>query len=514
MQRCVWGLALLLFACADGAPVDDGPDTPPPEPEAAPACTEMVVLPNGEEVPCIGPGEVEGVPDGEYIEPTLDNGDLADAKERFLTQDGDGKIFIYVNETKRVGVRTVDLTGRPVEGQRIAFEIVESDQSNPSEAVLNARMTATNEFGVADIQVTAGPRPSFFYLDMTSDGLDSLRYQVSVIQPPEGRDVEPPDPNDPDPPEPMVGCMETEGIYAIQNFYEPGRVLGEGPFEALETIHRLLSDPGGFVGDLIRDRIGGIWGSVVRGAVRPVINYLYDYIVRNYAPDWLQTTLALVEDITAILTEMEIDGTLDLGKVDDMCALIGRHRWETLVFNWRFNCPPGDDMCGRYEIPLERLGASVSESEFTARVVRSFGPVATLEIDEHSLQLNIGVAVIWFLQEFVLPARFNVRSFGELLQLILPCDAVGDLAADYLSGVPLIGLAVGEFVEEACEAGMEAAGNYLTRLLTDQLSVSTFPMAGECKIRDTNGDQLADEMHEGRWTTGLQGDFTAERVGE
>lgn len=512
MRRCTWLLAIYLLACADAAPTEDGMEGPAPEPEAPAACTEPVILPSGEEVPCIGAGDVEDVPEGDYIEPTLDNGDLAEAKERFLVQDGDGKIFIYVNETKRMGVRTVDLTGRPVEGQRVAFEIVESDANNPSEAQLGARMTATNEFGVADVQVTAGPRPSFFYIDMTSDGLDPLRYQVSVIQPPEGRDVEPPDPNNPDPPMPMVGCMETKGLYSISNLYEPGRVLGDGPFRALETIHQLLSDPGGFVGDLIRDRIGGIWGSVVRGAIRPVINYLYQYIVQNYAPDWLQATLALVEDLTAILTQLEIDGVMDLGEVDDMCALIGRHRWETLVFNWRFNCPPGDDMCGRYEIPLERMGASVSESEFTARVVDSFGPVATMQIDEHSLQLNIGVAVIWFLQEFVLPARFNVRSFGELLQLILPCDAVGDLAADYLSGVPLIGLAVGEFVEDACESGMEAAGNYLTRLLTDQLSVSTFSMAGECKIRDANGDQLADRLVEGRWNAGLEGDFSAERI--
>lgn len=508
----VWLLGLTLLACADGTRSEADPEPEMGgEPEAPLACTDPIILPSGEEVPCIGPGENEAPPDGEYVEPVIDNTDLEEAQERFLTQDGDGKIFIYVNETRRVGVRTVDLAGRPVEGQRIRFELVESDERNPSEALLGAGMTATNEFGVADVQITGGPRPSFFYLDMASDGLDGLRYQVSVIQPPEGRPVEPPDPNLP-PPDPMVGCMETLGSYQMQNLYEPGRLLGDGPFQALETIHQALSDPGGLVGDLIRDRIGGIWGSLVRGAIRPVINYLYQYIVQNYAPDWLQATLAVVEDISSLLTELEINGTIELGAVDDVCALIGRHRWETLVFNWRFNCPPGDEMCGRYDIPLERLGASVSESEFTARVVRNFGPVATLEIDEHTLDLNLGVAIVWFLQEYVLPARFNVGSFGELLQLVLPCDAVGDLAADYLSGVPLIGFAVGELVEEACEAGMEAAGNYLTRLLTDQLSVSTFSMAGECKLRDVNGDQLADKLQEGRWTTGLEGDFSAERI--
>ncbi|MCB9545953.1 MAG: hypothetical protein H6706_08820 [Myxococcales bacterium] len=509
-------LASLALGCADAAPSEEEPEDMGAAPAPASACAEQggVMAAGGEEVPCIGPGDVGDVPEGDYIEPTIDNADLEADQQRFLTQDGDGKFFIYVGESKRIGVRTVDLTGRPVEGQRIGFTLVESDANRPSEASLSAQFSATNEFGVADIQVTAGPQPSFFYLLMEADGLDSLRYQISVVQRPEGRDVVEPDPNDPNPPVPPVGgnCMETKGLYSITNNYEPGRFLGDGPFQALETIHQILSDPGGFVGDLIRDRIGGVWGSLIRGAIRPVINYLYDYVVRNYAPDWLRATLLIVEDVTSLLVELEIQGEMDLGEVDDMCELVGVHRWQTLIFHWRAGCPAGDDRCGRFEVPLERLGASASETEFTARVVRSFGPVATMEIDEHRLSLNLGVAVIWFLQEVILPARFNVRSFGELLQLVLPCDAVGALAADYLSGVPIIGLAVGAFVEEACERGMEAAGNQLTRLLSDQLNVNTFPMAGECKLRDTNADQLADKLEDGRWSVGLEGDFEGERV--
>jgi hypothetical protein len=508
----IW-LALLFIGCADAVPAGTD-DAQVVGGEPASACEEGV-LANGQVVPCIGAGDVGVVPDGDFIQPVLDNSDLEEARQRFLTQDGDGKIFIYVGERKRVGVRTVDLTGTPVEGQRIEFTLVESDADRPSEAALSAQFSSTNEFGVADIQITAGPAPSFFYLQMTAEGLDSLRYQVSVIQKPEGFDVEPEDPDNPDLPPPDVGganCMETKGLYRVTNNYEPARFLGDGPFQALETIHQILSDPGGFIGDLIRDRIDGVWGAIIRGAIRPVINFLYEYVVNNYAPDWVRATLLIVEDVTQILVELEIQGEMDLGEVDDMCALTGIHRWQTLVFHWRAGCAAGNDNCGRYEVPLERLGASASESAFTARVVRTIGPVGTLEIDPHELQLNLGVAVIWFLQEFILPARFNVRNFGELLQIVLPCDAVGDLAADYLSGIPIIGLAVGEFVEEACEAGMEAAGNYLTRLLAEQFSVSTFPLAGECKLRDTSADQLADKLEEGRWTQGLEGDFTGERV--
>ena len=127
------------------------------------------------------------------------------------------------------------------------------------------------------------------------------------------------------------------------------------------------------------------------------------------------------------------------------------------------------------------------------------------------MQLNLGVAVIWFVQNVILPQRLEVNSFGELLGLVIPCDAVGDLAADYVSGVPFLGFAVAPLVEEACEAGLEAAGNFLMRMLADSFNVSAFDMAGECKLRDTNGDRSADKIEEGRWTSGLQGDFTGER---
>ena len=39
---------------------------------------------------------------------------------------------------------------------------------------------------------------------------------------------------------------------------------------------------------------------------------------------------------------------MELGDENQMdCTLQGIHRWETLVFVWRLNCPPDDDQCGR-----------------------------------------------------------------------------------------------------------------------------------------------------------------------
>jgi hypothetical protein len=381
-------------------------------------------------------------------------------------------------------------------------------------STLAAQRSITNEFGVAHVDVTGAARPETFYVYMTGEDTSSLRYQIDVVLPPEGREPDPIGPVEPGGPGGPLGqgeCLGTQGNYAIVNLYEPGRFLGNGVFGALDTIHRFLANPGDAAGDWIQDRIDGIWGAVIRAGVEPVVNYLYDYIVNNYAPDWARWMLILTEDISGVLTEMEIQGTMELGPAaGPQCTLKGRHRWERLVFMWRAGCAQGDAQCGRYEIDLAQMGIAASESDFDARLTRTIGPVADMEISEHRLQMNIGVAVIWFVQNVILPQRLNVNDFGELLELVLPCDAVGALVADYVGG-SIIGFAVAPFVEEACEAGLEALGNWLMGQLADQLRVDTFPMAGQCKLRDRTGDKLADNIEEGRWTSGLQGDFTGQR---
>ncbi len=497
----LWVLAVAFTACAEATPSKKDPDPL--------QCTDGVqVGAEGEcSIPSIGPGMVN-MPEGPNDEaPVLDNSDLEEDRQHFLTQEGPGKLRVYVGESIPVGVRAITYVGEPAPGFAVQFKIEGATFGD----ALSADRAISNEFGVAQVILTAGTRPTHYYVHMTGEQSASLQYTVDVVQRPDGGDLMPP----PDAP-PGGGirgeCLETQGTYNIRNHYEPGRVFGDGVFGALDQIHQLLANPGGFVAGLISQRIGGFAGDLLGGVIEPVVNYLVDYIVGNYAPDWVQWMLIITEDVSGLLTEMEIEGTMELGPRDPAnCTLRGRHRWETLVFIWRAGCQPNDAMCGRFPIPLNQLGVGLSESEFDAAVVRSLGPVGYLEIRNHPMQLNLGVAVIWFVQNVILPQRLEVNSFGELLGLVIPCDAVGDLAADYVSGVPFLGFAVAPLVEEACEAGLEAAGNFLMRMLADSFNVSAFDMAGECKLRDTNGDRSADKIEEGRWTSGLQGDFTGER---
>ncbi|MFN3197563.1 MAG: Ig-like domain-containing protein [Bradymonadia bacterium] len=460
-------------------------------------------------IPSLAPAEDVETPDMPFEEPTI----IEDQASWFMNQEGDGEYEVYVGESLDIRVRVTNGYGEPAPDRQVNFELLPVDSSDVFGSALAVRRATTNEFGVAEATVVAGDRPAYFKVEMTSPDTEGIPYFISVIQRPEGDPLQPPGEGGMIPGGGISGaCLGTKGVYSVTNLYEPAAAVDQGVFEVLDDIYEAVSNPGRFAGRYIEDRIDGFWGSVIRAAIEPVINFVVDYVLNNYAPDWVRWTLLVVEDVTAILTNLEIQGTLELGDPEPMeCRLRGAHTWDTLVFIWRAGCPAGNDMCGRYPVEMNRIGVDLSRSEFDARLTRTIGPVADMEIDAHPMNLNLAVAIIWFVENYVLPQRLNVNSFGELLGLIIPCDAVGDVARDYLSGVPFVGFAVGPFVERACERGLEAAGNYLTRQLTDSLNVSVFEISGTAKLRDTTGNQFADKISEGRWEDGLPGDFTGER---
>ena len=67
---------------------------------------------------------------------------------------------------------------------------------------------------------------------------------------------------------------------------------------------------------------------------------------------------------------------------------------------------PNNPGCGRYEIPMTELGLSLSESPFEAKIVEHRF-VDHMEIYEHELRMNLAVAIIWFIERFVLPEYFQ-----------------------------------------------------------------------------------------------------------
>jgi hypothetical protein len=433
----------------------------------------------------------------------VDNRILAEQAEQFLAQEGSGKFYIYINSQREIGIRVINKVGVPVEGVRIQFEILEEEASRPLGSSLGNFFADTDSYGVARVMVQAGDVPTFFKLKMSTEDATSLTYQVNIKQP----NIN----NDPSvetlPPGQRCNILQVEGNYEVINYYELGRFLGDDVFNVLQTINRTLSDPGGLIGNWIRDRIGGVVGDVVRGVVREIVNTLLRGL---NLPQWADTTLNIIEDVTTLLTRLEIHGNIRLGKATgDECTVPGVHGWEKLIFSWQGgNCGGfGNNNCGENIINLSELGVSASETEFNGTLETNNAFSATLTIGEHALELNIAVLLIKILQDVILPQRANVNSLGELIANFFPCREFGRLAANLVGNIPFIGGAVAGIAEDACRDGISALGNNFTRDLISNIEVDTFKLQGTCELSRTDLNVPFTQEIEGRWEEGNGGGF-------
>jgi hypothetical protein len=164
-------------------------------------------------------------------------------------------------------------------------------------------------------------------------------------------------------------------------------------------------------------------------------------------------------------------------------------------------------MCGEHIVNLSEVGVSVSESEFMGKIVDPSPLVSKVEIGEHELNLNIGVVIIALLENVILPQRSGVRSFGELIARIVPCERFGDLAASLVSGIPFVGGSVRSIATDVCRNGVRALGNDFTRRIIGQLEINTFKVQGSAEFANQDGMPGFEKLQNGRWEEGPSNDF-------
>ncbi len=512
-------VTFIFTACEDSTLSADEPDATVEKEtpiNVDPDCPPQFVrqpTPNNPATCYINPDDVGEVPEEPNMEDlvNVDDSILDEQYQSYLTQEGDGKFFVYVNESKKIGVRAVNNIGAPVPGMTVTFEILMSGDgfiSDPKGSTLSAMRAVSDQFGVAAVDLQAGAEPTYFKVKMIGpEGTTDLTYQVNVIQ----KNIA--DNEDLTTLPPQQRCFGTQGNYDIKNNYNIAQSLfGSGVANVFSTITNIISNPADAIADWVRDLIGGFVGDLVRGIVREAVDWVLSYFD---IPVWVNEMLNVISDIGRILTRLEIQGLIRIGIPDgeNMCISQGYHKWEKLTFFWGLNCDFNDPNCGRHELALSELGVSLSESEFLAKPgmpTRNFVPV---EFTEHDMNLNVGVLAITIIQNFVLPDRLNVHSLGEAIAMVFPCDFFGELAYNLVGDIPFVGGAVAGLAEDACRSGIEALGNELTRQLIEKLSVSVFRIKGNSNFKDVSGaDRLTDEIKDGVWTGALEGTFEGRRI--
>ena len=262
----------------------------------------------GKTCPC-GTYEFECVPCADDIERVVLDGDaglglnqeLIDTENGyFLNQEGDGRITVYAGQQTPVGVRVVTYYGRPAPDIPVTFQINEVGQ-RASGAQLTALTANSNQFGQASIQVVAPATPGFFRLSMNAPGARGLTYDVNIVLPPNLDRVNSGG-------NPSVNCLRTKGEYSLESRYQPAAIIGDEFNNTMMNIAQILTDPGGLVGDMVADRIGGVAGALVKPIVRGVVNSAIGYVRQRYLPDWGNRAIDMATNVSQILTDLEIRG--------------------------------------------------------------------------------------------------------------------------------------------------------------------------------------------------------------
>ena len=278
------------------------------------------------------------------------------------------------------------------------------------------------------------------------------------------------------------GSLET-----VNEMFDILQILGgQGP-DRVDAVERLLCD--------LIDLEGGVCRAVSLLVTNSAIGPILD-VIGQESPQ-LFAVLRAMADVVKILEEMTIVGEMEF--VDSHPDQEGwlrnsENRWKKFRFEWREGCPPGAACQNEFTIGDVHSDPNGRESAIFApfdSIVRG----SSLEIKEHVLTVKYGLLLLGIAEYWVIPATLGVNgpvSIGEMLQELLPCEAINERLGD----------------PNFCEMVLAAGLSEVLREVIGQLSFAddSFTLRGTVNPVDTDGDLVIDTLESGVWQGRIGGD--------
>lgn len=292
----------------------------------------------------------------------------------------------------------------------------------------------------------------------------------------------------------------------------------------VDMIVMLFQDPGQMIYDLLGPYIEDIGGISIPAGLAPVVVAMINDGIKAAAPDWLNNILTVGDDITELVTSLQLVGEFVINEEPNAeTGVLGAgqiHRYTGVSFVWRLPCvKEGNDPAAcsnaRTGLSFVELGKPdlAIDGTFDGAVTKCANSNdQCLTINPHGMTVPYGEILLAIIEGWALPALFDdplIDSLEQLIQRVLlqyivdwydptgtlitttGCEAVGDVLADFAgdSFVSSVAKSIGEY---ACNEGI----SYLTGLIRDQaakLTVDTqdnlvLSTAGDCKIKDSDGN--------------------------
>lgn len=303
---------------------------------------------------------------------------------------------------------------------------------------------------------------------------------------------------------------------------------------AIQKMVELFTTPGTAIVDLVFDALKSWLSPAFVEAIEAIIGGLLKDFLNDLIDGWSQDTpwlaafLTAGEDLTQIISHLELESELLLEKLGNDFTVQGTHYWHAINLYWRLNCPAEgepdyDPECGKYSLDMqdiqqvpEDFPMELLEGVFVADVVN----FNWLSLRLHEIALSYGKLVLWAINDIFIPeiSGDQAHSIEELASLWLDCQglAAGDLG-DYWEQAG----GNRNDLENACNSVVTQLIAPLDDILGKLSLSTTLTLNGSGRMIDDNCDSIIDRIVDGTYMgyvesnsqqASLTGDWSAERI--
>ena len=338
-----------------------------------------------------------------------------------------------------------------------------------------------------------------------------------------------------------------KGVYDLTNYIDLVSVLPDPVENVFKAMLDIVSDPVAGLLSLVCKISNGSLDSLCKNIFtdpkNPSINSLaqpfggiivkfLDAILFAFLPDSVKTGLKTGADLAQILTNLRIDGTIEIKAEPDNTGFLSKtytkENWNSVTYQWTLGvnppCPPMSKTCGLKTFNIEAFqpDAIVGTFDLWRDAFKS-----EIKIAKHGLNVKWGALVNYVIQKQLLPlitadpknpSAPVIDSYGKLIKSLLAgkqCLVKDTCCEDF--GKQLAGqqsLISADFLASTCELMITLGTGYLEGQLTsldvnsgDPTKNSGLLLAADhCPIFEIDGDQYIDSL--GAQTSMCEWDMT------
>jgi len=334
--------------------------------------------------------------------------------------------------------------------------------------------------------------------------------------------------------EPLIEMCAGGGTTIIGCITAGTEDVGKTVCCAIQEFVKLFNTPGSTIVELVFDALKLWFGSGIIDAVQTVIGEALESVLNDLIEQWSQDTpwlaavLSAGDDLTQIISHLELESELLLEKQGNDYTVQGTHYWHAINLYWRLNCPAEgepdyDPECGKFSLDMQDIQQvpddfpmELLEGVFVADVMN----FNWLSLRQHEIALSYGKLVLWAINDIFIPeiSGDQAHSIDELARLWLDCHGlaaggIGDAAES-------IGWDRSE-VEDACNSAISMLIDPVDDIVGKLSLSTTLTLNGNGRMIDDNCDAIIDRIVDGTYIgyvesnsqqASITGDWSAERI--